>query len=566
LPLAGLVWLGYAVVEQDAAARRERATERREQILDVAVAALGRALSRAEERLTAAFANPTLSAGVAADLPAAPIAIVSFNRTTLVARAETQLPFYPVVGAGGQGDAPVDQFRAAHVAEFIHKDLGAALGLLASLRADRDATVRAEAWLRTARLHRKRHDQGQALDAYRALDELGTARAIDRPAGLVARQGRALLFESAGQRDDLIREANALIDDLAAGRWVLEQSAYRFALDQAIEWTGRRELARSMAANEAMAEAVEAIWREWRISGAQDDRTRNTRTFRTARGSVLAMWRASSDRLVVLVAGTPFLGQVWPAELTASATDAGVRLALTDGEGHAILGVVDGPPAIHALRLAAQTSLPWNVHAIGGPPDGLSGSARLTLVAVSLTGLMFLASVIVVSRAILRQVRMAALQGDFVAAVSHEFRTPLTTIRQMSELLARGRVSSDERRQAFYETLLRDSDRLQRLVENVLDFGRFESRAAEYRFETLDPVAIVREIVDSFRGDASAMGFDVELHFSGPLLPIRGDREALGRAIWNLLDNAVKYSRDSRHIEVEVVAAVRYHVIGIPAE
>jgi signal transduction histidine kinase len=91
-----------------------------------------------------------------------------------------------------------------------------------------------------------------------------------------------------------------------------------------------------------------------------------------------------------------------------------------------------------------------------------------------------------INRAVLREVTVAKLQSDFVASVSHEFRTPLTTVRQLSEMLARGRVSSDERRQQFYETLLRESERLHRLVEGLLNFGRMEAGELHYRFEPVD--------------------------------------------------------------------------------
>ena len=97
----------------------------------------------------------------------------------------------------------------------------------------------------------------------------------------------------------------------------------------------------------------------------------------------------------------------------------------------------------------------------------LSGLAALVLV---LGGAGYL-----VTRAISRELEVARLQSDFVAAVSHEFRTPLTSLRQLTEILVDERVVDDNRRRAYYGALARQTDRLHRLVESLLDFGRLEA-------------------------------------------------------------------------------------------
>jgi signal transduction histidine kinase len=170
---------------------------------------------------------------------------------------------------------------------------------------------------------------------------------------------------------------------------------------------------------------------------------------------------------------------------------------------------------------------------------------------------------------------VARLQADFVAAVSHEFRTPLTAVRQLAELLVKGRVSSDARRQQFYETLLYESERLQRLVDGLLNFGRMEAGQMRYRFESVDPETFVREIVSDFEREVAGRGYRIELHGDGSLPPIRADRESLARVFWNLLDNAVKYSPENRTVWVDLANAgpasrrlavrVRDQGIGIPA-
>ena len=111
------------------------------------------------------------------------------------------------------------------------------------------------------------------------------------------------------------------------------------------------------------------------------------------------------------------------------------------------------------------------------------------------------------ARAIRREAAVARLQSDFVAAVSHEFRSPLTTVRQMAEMLELERVPTEERRhKSYYRVLAGEAARLQRLVETLLNFGRMEAGAERYRFADLDAAALVRERRprDSSRRRASA--------------------------------------------------------------
>jgi signal transduction histidine kinase len=166
---------------------------------------------------------------------------------------------------------------------------------------------------------------------------------------------------------------------------------------------------------------------------------------------------------------------------------------------------------------------------------------------------------------------VSRLQSDFVAAVSHEFRSPLTSLSHIAELLAHDRFPSDEARKKSFDILVRDTDRLRRLVEGLLDFGRFEAGAATLRLEPVDVTALVRSTVADFQERVAADGYAIELTGPAEAISTRADREALSRALWNLLDNAVKYSPDSRTVWVEmtrdadqVSIVVRDEGLGIP--
>ena len=166
---------------------------------------------------------------------------------------------------------------------------------------------------------------------------------------------------------------------------------------------------------------------------------------------------------------------------------------------------------------------------------------------------------------------MSQLQSDFVAAVSHEFRSPMTSLAHIAEMLAQDRMPSDDVRKQAYEVLVRDTDRLRRLVEDLLDFGRFEAGAAALRFEPVDIADLVRGTVADFRDQVQRDGYTIECTGTSESVFVRADREAVSRALWNLLDNAVKVSPESRTVWVDmerirdlVSVTVRDHGIGIP--
>jgi len=147
-----------------------------------------------------------------------------------------------------------------------------------------------------------------------------------------------------------------------------------------------------------------------------------------------------------------------------------------------------------------------------------------------------------------KELKLAKLKSDFVSTVSHEFRTPLMSIRYLSELLQRGRVPDDQRKQQYYETITGESERLGRLVENILDFSKIESGLKEYRTEETDIVALVGEVASRFERQAALKEFKLETEIAENAPKMAVDKEALSRALFNLLDNAVKYSGENPHI------------------
>jgi signal transduction histidine kinase len=132
-----------------------------------------------------------------------------------------------------------------------------------------------------------------------------------------------------------------------------------------------------------------------------------------------------------------------------------------------------------------------------------------------------------------RQVRLARQKTDFVSNVSHELKTPLTSIRMFSELLANN--PDPDRQKRYSEIIVNESSRLTRLINNVLDFARMERGETRYKREIFDLNELVRETLKGFRPNFASDGVD------STSLPVLGDRDAIAQVLLNLLSNAEKY-------------------------
>lgn len=171
------------------------------------------------------------------------------------------------------------------------------------------------------------------------------------------------------------------------------------------------------------------------------------------------------------------------------------------------------------------------------------------------------------------ELRLTKMKSYFISTVSHEFKSPLTSIRQMAEMLVHDRVPSPERQRKYYTSILKQSERLSHLINNILDFSKMEEGRRLFLFEKADIVPVVRDIVETFRQYTADQGFLIDLIIPETLPDVVFDREAMEQVIHNLLDNACKYSGDSRNIEVhlsskgnKILISVIDHGIGIKKE
>jgi len=137
---------------------------------------------------------------------------------------------------------------------------------------------------------------------------------------------------------------------------------------------------------------------------------------------------------------------------------------------------------------------------------------------------------------------LSDLKSYFISSVSHELRMPLTSIRMFAETLRLGRVSGSRKKKEYLTIIEGESERLGRLIENVLNFSKIEKGIKEYKFEQTDMAVIGRKAAASLRYDFQSAGGVLRVRISGKLPAVQADGEALQQVMLNLLSNALKYS------------------------
>jgi signal transduction histidine kinase len=200
----------------------------------------------------------------------------------------------------------------------------------------------------------------------------------------------------------------------------------------------------------------------------------------------------------------------------------------------------------------------------------VSASTRPQLALMIVLALAMGLGVFLVAGAAAREVRVAELKSNFVASVSHDLKTPLALIQLFAETLELGRVRTPERAQEYYRIINGESKKLTRLIENILDFSRMEAGLRPYRMEPADLSESVGKVLTRMETQFSQGNFTVTPRIESDLPRILADEGAAEQAIENLLANAMKYSGDSRHIEISagrvnghIVVSVTDHGIGI---
>lgn len=274
------------------------------------------------------------------------------------------------------------------------------------------------------------------------------------------------------------------------------------------------------------------------VQGMHDHLAQLQRASRSAPGDLSWMGYGDEPWLLTLVSPASFAAPVMMAVSSRRIIPADVTLRVMPTPGAVPLG--DGFVDVHVEWPARHFAVP------SGVPGVLYGSMfSVVLGAALLAGYLLL-------RDVHRETATAELRSHFVASVSHELKTPVTSIRAHAETLLMGRAGSAETTSDYLKTILSESERLTRLVDSVLAFSRIEQGRKTYHLQATQLEDVVRAAAKTMEYALSQLGFTLTISSDGTAPTLQADTEALTQAILNLLANAMKYSGDARRIEIRL--------------
>jgi signal transduction histidine kinase len=168
------------------------------------------------------------------------------------------------------------------------------------------------------------------------------------------------------------------------------------------------------------------------------------------------------------------------------------------------------------------------------------------------------------------ELRLNKLKSEFISNVSHELKSPLTSIRMMTEMLHHNRVQTEERKSAYYSAMIEEGEHLSHLIDNILDFSRMDDDRRRYDLIDLDLDELLYKFLESTRQRLQETGFDISYSRPDRVCLIKADKNSILQVFYNLVDNAIKFSGTSKRIDIsllskggELLFCVKDYGIGI---
>lgn len=472
-------------------------------------------------------------------------------------------------------------WRAATEAELRGDYAEAATRFAAFARRAQAADARSDATFARARCAMRAGDLRQAEAGFREVER--DARGFRSPEGF--RYGdlaRFKLVEMLLASDPLVGgvELRKLVDALLAEEWVLgeggEAAIARRSIDNILP---TRENAEEIA---RLRETVDDLQTQLYWAGAFQDELDSLGTkgrliprepgafsYFTTSGVLWAMTWPNTDQYVFALDSTVLLARFKSLGRTTIGTDSDVAVTVIGPDER-------GPPKDIRVRRPLARAPQWSIVAYPRDPAALqrrqAEDTRRGIGIVLVSVLMIGVGAFLSARLVRRELDAARLKSDFAANVSHELRSPITQIRLKAEALQLGLAETAEAQARHYDVIVREAERLSRMVDNMLDFAAIERGKKKYNLRLGDLAVTVQNVVETARVAMETRSMTIEENYPEDLPPVWHDAEAVAQVVVNLLSNAAKYGQEAAWIGVsvrtatgEVCVEVSDHGIGVDA-
>ncbi|MBC8471812.1 MAG: hypothetical protein H8D56_20315 [Planctomycetes bacterium] len=448
------------------------------------------------------------------------------------------------------------KIRRAEEEEFVRRRYAQADTLyLEGIEEAQQPSQQAYARLLRARVLTKSDELEESLAEYRRILAVSSEITDEHGIGFCLYAAGHLL-----ERGDSYNEVMQLIrSELSAQRWLSPAESY-IVLDlvNVLIKSGPEFGIRQQAAEDCQRKILKHISRQEKALALQKDfgKLALTAQLKSPEQEPESTWAAYGEepwlvslapalpggqRLAIIVRGESILDSITSSTPYSETILANVRFTTGAGVEGESLG-----PSFPGLKLAYATDGKASLLSDWGPQRSFYLIALLLVLCVTLFGAYFL------WRDVGRELQMAEMRSQFIASVSHELKTPLTAIRIFAETLLLGRPEDPQAKSEYLDTIVNESHRLTRLLNNVLDFSKIEKGNRTYRKEPACLSEVVNAAAQATQYPLRQQGFHLNVHMEGELPEVRVDRDAIEQAIQNLLSNAMKYSGESREIDLRV--------------
>jgi signal transduction histidine kinase len=248
------------------------------------------------------------------------------------------------------------------------------------------------------------------------------------------------------------------------------------------------------------------------------------------------------------------------------------NIVISDYSGNVILG--EKNPEIEILTTTGffiDNFPPWRIEIYRSETPSLALHKSFYFWTILTLILILTFGSLLIVRTVSHEMELLKIKSDFVSSVSHELKTPLTSIKALTERLLDGKVKKPEKMKEYYSYIIQDAERLSRLVKNVLDFSKIEEGKKEYEFTETDMTQWFVQTIENFQKENIQRRVKIQTRIEENIPRIQIDQDAMAQAFTNILDNAYKFSLNKKEIKLILVKKeenvhiiVNDYGIGIP--